>query len=97
MKNEVIINETNLKEIEAKDIYKWLRSKNYQTDELGQGYNGFYENDMPKILNAFRKEFPITPPKPLPTDDCLIFIKSANCREHSDGQDVCNCYHQKPK
>jgi hypothetical protein len=42
--------------ISAEEIYKWLRSKNYQTEyeETGE-YKMYFEVDMPKILEEYAK------------------------------------------
>jgi hypothetical protein len=39
----------------AKEIYKWLKSQNYQTEFGEQEYRMYYAIDMPKILEAYHE------------------------------------------
>jgi hypothetical protein len=39
----------------TEEIYKWLKSQNYQTEFGEQEYRMYYAIDMPKILEAYHE------------------------------------------
>ena len=64
----------------TEEIYKWLKSQNYQTEFGEQEYRMYYAIDMPKILEAYHesrmKEIPeidndaiLTLPLDVPSDE----------------------------
>jgi hypothetical protein len=60
------------------DIFKWLKDKNYQT-ETHEGYQMYFDIDMPKILNDYYEYKMNTP------------MKGKTLKEHLSKSDSCCC------